>query len=66
MKPIFFAVHRYEIIPCHLIARKDRTDGLRYAANSKRDNRRFRTAFSDYAQASRAVEQYEKAIMSKK
>lgn len=44
---IYYATHNYEIIPCHLIARKDRDARGKYAANSKRDNRRFNTAFTN-------------------
>ena len=57
----FYAVHHYEIIPCHIIARKDRTDGRKYAANSKRDKRRFQFAYATIEEArDRAVEYSDK------
>lgn len=58
-RQIFYAVHDYEIIPCHLIAKKDRCDGRKYAANSKRDNRRFQNAFSSREYAEKVVTRYE-------
>ena len=54
-RKIFYAVHDYEIIPCHLIDKKDRYDGRKYAANSKRDKRRFQTAFETKEEAMRKV-----------
>jgi len=62
MRKTFYAVHDYEIIPCHLIAKKDRTDGRKYAANSKRDKRRFQTAYANPDDAHNAVAQYETYI----
>lgn len=56
----YYAVHDYEIIPCHIIAKKDRTDGRKYAANSKRDKRRFQTAFESRKEASKKVAEYER------
>ena len=59
MRQTFYAVHDYEIIPCHLIAKKDRYDGRKYAANSKRDKRRFQNAYSNREDAENAVAKYE-------
>lgn len=59
MRQTFYAVHDYGIIPCHLIAKKDRYDGRKYAANSKRDKRRFQNAYSNREDAENAVAQYE-------
>ena len=59
MRQTFYAVHDYEIIPCHLIAKKDRYDGRKYAANSKRDKRRFQNAYFNREDAENAVAQYE-------
>lgn len=47
MRTVFYAVHRNEVVPCHLIAKKDRDGRGKYAANSKRDKRRFQTAYAD-------------------
>ena len=58
MRQVFWAVHDYEIIPCHLIAKKDRYDGRKYAANSRRDKRRFQNAYSSRENAENAVAQY--------
>ena len=58
-RQVFWAVHHYEIIPCHLIAKKDRDERGKYAANSKRDKRRFLTAYSNPEDARKAVAQYE-------
>lgn len=60
MRKMFWAVHNYEVIPCHLIAKKDRDGRGKYAANSKRDKRRFQTAFTNPDDAYNAVVQYEK------
>ena len=46
MRKVFYAVHDYEIIPCHIIARKDRDGRGKYGANSKRDKRRFLIRFN--------------------
>lgn len=59
MRKTFYAVHDYEIIPCHLIAKKDRTDGRKYAANSKRDKRRFETAYESINEARDKVAAFE-------
>ena len=56
----FYAVHNYEIIPCHIIARKDRDGRGKYAANSKRDKRRFHTAYESIEQARDEVVKNEK------
>lgn len=59
MRKTYYAVHHYEIIPCHLIAKKDRSDGGKYAANSKRDKRRFAEAFATREEAQDRVVKYE-------
>lgn len=59
-RKIFYAVHDYEIIPCHLINKKDRHDGRRYAANSKRDKRRFQTAFETREEAMKKIVVFER------
>ncbi len=56
----FYAVHDYEIIPCHLIARKDRDGRGKYGANSKRDKRRFMDAYESLEQARAEVAKYER------
>ena len=58
-RQVFYAVHGYEVIPCHLIAKKDRDGRGKYAANSKRDKRRFQTAYADPEEAHNAVARYE-------
>lgn len=55
----YYAVHRGEIIPCHLIARKDRDGRGKYAANSKRDKRRFPEAFTTIEEARDKAVQYQ-------
>lgn len=59
MRQVFWAVHDFEVIPCHLIAKKDRYDGRKYAANSKRDKRRFQSAYASLDDAKKAVAKYE-------
>ena len=59
-RQVFWAVHRYEVIPCHLIAPKDRDGRGKYAANSRRDKRRFHFAYSDPDEARKAVARYER------
>lgn len=59
MRQVFWAVHRNEVIPCHIIAKKDRDGRGKYAANSKRDKRRFQTAYANCDDAYKAVVQYE-------
>lgn len=46
-RQVFYAVHGVEVIPCHLVSRKDRDGRGKYAANSKKDKRRFQTAYAD-------------------
>ena len=58
-RQVFWAVHDYAIIPCHLIAKKDRYDGRKYAANSKRDKRRFQNAYDNIEDARNEVVKYE-------
>ena len=58
-RQVFYAVHDYEIIPCHIVARKDRDHRGKYAANSKRDKRRFQTAYNTIEEARREVVKYE-------
>lgn len=60
MRTVFYAVHRNEIIPCHLIAKKDRDGRGKYAANSKRDKRRFQTAYENRDDAIEQVVKYER------
>lgn len=57
---VFWAVHHYEIIPCHLIAKKDRDGRGKFAANSKRDKRRFQTAYTNLEDARDEVIKYER------
>lgn len=64
MRQVFYAVHDYEIIPCHLIAKKD-SDGRKYAANSKRDKRRFQEAFATLEEARENVARYENYMSQK-
>lgn len=59
MKQVFWAVHDYEVIPCHLIAKKDKDSRGKYAANSKRDKRRFQNAYSSRKDAENAVAEHE-------
>lgn len=59
MRQLFYAVHRNEIIPCHLVAPKGRDGRGKYAANSKRDKRRFQTAYADRREAEKLVVEYE-------
>lgn len=63
-RQIFYATHGYEIIPCHVIAKKDRIDGRQYAANSKRDKRRFQTAYATIEEAREKVVEYENKMRS--
>jgi len=58
-RQVFWAVHNYEIIPCHLIAKKDRDGRGKYAANPRRDKRRFQSAFADPEEARKKVIEYE-------
>lgn len=58
-RQVFWAVNKNEVIPCHLIAKKDRDGRGKYAANSKRDKRRFQAAFADPEEAHKAAAQYE-------
>lgn len=60
MRKVFYAVHDYEIIPCHLVAKKDRDGRGKYAANSKRDKRRFQTAYENRDDAVEQVVKYER------
>ena len=55
---VFWAAHGYEVIPCHLIAPKDRDSRGPYAANSKRDKRRFTEAYSLREEAEAKVIEY--------
>lgn len=58
-RQVFWAVQGYEIIPCHLIARKDRDGRGKYAANSRRDKRRFTFAYASIDDAREEVAEYE-------
>jgi len=64
MRQVFYAVHNYEIVPCHIISPKDRDERGKYAANSRRDNRRFQVAFSNIEDARKLVIEYEDKINS--
>lgn len=64
MKKVFYAAHCYEIIKCHLIAKKDRDGRGKYAANSKRDKRRFQIAFPTYEEAQEKVIEYAEKMKS--
>lgn len=59
VRQVFWAVSGYEIVQCHLIAKKDRDERGKYAANSRRDKRRFKTAYADPEKAYAAVAKYE-------
>lgn len=59
MKKTYYAVQGYEIIRCHVIAHKDQDERGPYAANSKRDKRRFREAFTSLKEAQEKVAEYE-------
>lgn len=58
-RQVFWAVHNHEVIPCHIIAKKDRDGRGKYAANSKRDKRRFQTAYANPDDAHKVASQYE-------
>lgn len=60
MRKVFYAVHRNEVVPCHLIAKKDRDGRGKYAANSKRDKRRFQTAYESKDDAMEQTAKYER------
>ena len=51
MRKTFYAVHGGHVVPCHLVARQDRDERGPYAADSKRDKRRFQTAYGSLAEA---------------
>jgi hypothetical protein len=55
----YYAVYRNEVIPCHLIAKKDRDWRGAFAANSKRDKRRFLIAYDTIEEAIQKVAEYE-------
>lgn len=61
----YYAAHNYEIIPCHLVAPKDRDSRGKYAANSKRDNRRFQVAYATIEEAREKVAEYEVKMQKK-
>jgi hypothetical protein len=58
----YYAVYRNEIVPCHLIAKKDRDWRGAFAANSKRDKRRFLTVYDTIEEATRKAAEYETKI----
>ncbi len=58
-RQVFWAVHNCEVIQCHLIAKKDRDNRGKYAANSRRDKRRFQNAYSNPEDAYKEVARYE-------
>ena len=55
MRKTFYTVQKIEIIRCHLIAAKDRTGNHRFAADSKRDKRRFSEAYANREEAKKKV-----------
>lgn len=55
----YYAVHQYEIIPCHYIGKSKKGNSV-YKANSKRDKRRFTEVFKTRKEAQDKVAQYEK------
>lgn len=59
-RQVFYAVHNGQIVPCHLIAKKDRDGRGKYAANSKRDKRRFQVAYANPEIARDVAIQYQK------
>jgi hypothetical protein len=65
MRETYYAAHCYEIIPCHLVAKKDRDGRGKYAANSKRDKRRFQVAYKTREEAREKVVEYEQKMNSK-
>ena len=58
-KTKYYAVHGYEIIPCHYIGNSKKGNRV-YKADSKRDKRRFTEAFETREEARKRVVQYEK------
>lgn len=54
-----YAVHKYEIIPCHYIGKSKKGNRV-YKANSKRDKRRFTEVFETLEEAQEKVIRYEK------
>ena len=60
MRQVFWAVHNYEVIPCHIVTKKDRDGRGKYAANSKRDKRRFQVAYEDIKVARDKAIEYKK------
>lgn len=61
-KKTFYATQGYEIIPCHIVSKKYRDDRGIYAANSRRDRRRFLVAYETIDEARKKVVEYEKQI----
>ena len=47
----YYAVSHGHVVKCHLINKADRDGRGKYAANSKRDKRRFQEAYEDEAVA---------------
>lgn len=56
--PDKYAVHRYEIIPCHYIGKSKKGNKV-YKANSKRDKRRFTDVYDTIEEAREKVVAYE-------
>lgn len=54
-----YAVHKYEIIPCHYIGKSKKGNRV-YKANSKHDKRRFTEVFETREEAQEKVIRYEK------
>ena len=59
MRQVFWVVHNDEVIPCHLIAKKDRDGRGKFAVNSKRNKRRFQTAYANPEDVHNEVAKYE-------
>lgn len=55
----YYAVHKFEIIPCHYIGKSKKGNRV-YKANSKRDKRRFTEVFDTIEEARNKVARYEK------
>lgn len=59
IKATFYAVHHYEIIRCHLTGKRTKEGKPIYAANSKRDKRKFLEAYLDIEEARKKAVEYE-------
>ena len=59
MRQKFYAVHHYEIIPCHYIGKSKKGNAV-YKADSKRDKRRFTEVYQTLEEAREKSAQYER------